>query len=135
VKQIDQVTFREIEGLDTTTRVFSAYQLGVNLGFLTVDDQRNTIELVYVPDYLRGHGIATYLLEFAREVTGQSLDQDTGQRTLDGSRWCKKRGIKIAKGYRYERLAKRDIARQIARLQMALFWENAEPETTHEDLR
>jgi GNAT superfamily N-acetyltransferase len=120
-KQIDQVTLHEIEGLDfTTTRVFAAYQRGINLGWLTIDDVTNTIELVYVPDFLRGEGIATVLLDFARETTGLSLDQDTGERTLEGSRWARARGIKIAPGRKYRRLAKREIARQIGVLSMAL---------------
>jgi GNAT superfamily N-acetyltransferase len=129
-KQHGKVALYEIEGLDmTTTRVFAAYQRGINLGWLTIDDAMNTIELVYVPDFLRGEGIATVLLDFAREVTGLSLDQDTGERTLEGSRWARARGIKIAPGSRYRRLAKREIARQIGVLSMVLMNEPPTEET------
>ena len=125
-KQVGQVSLYEVDDLPTSTRVFAAYQRGMNLGFLTVDDRTNTIELVYVPSFLRGRGIATVLLDFARETTGLSLDRDTGERTLDGSRWTKKRGIKVAPGRKYHRLAKGDIAQQIVALTS---WLYDEPES------
>jgi hypothetical protein len=125
-KRYGVTTAYEIEGLETTCRVFALYQQGHLLGWLTADSQTNTIELVYVLEPVRGRGVATVLLDFARETTGLSLDQDTGERTLLGSAWARKQGIKIAPGRRYRRLAERDIARQIASLSWALL---AEPET------
>ena len=114
VKEYRGANLREVFGLETSTRVFAAYVTGLNVGFVTVDDKANTVELVYVMEMFRGKGIAAALLDLAREVTGLSLDADTGERTLEGSRWAKARGLRIAKGRRYRRLAKGDIARQIA---------------------
>ena len=112
----------EVTGLPTSTRVFACYQSNLCTGFLTVDAQRNTVELVYVPDFMRGHGIGASLLEFARETTGLTLDQDTGHRTLEGSRWARARGLKIADGCRYRRIGERDISRQVATLGFALMF-------------
>ena len=123
-------TIREVEGLPTTTRVFACYQDGLNLGFLTVDDSEGLVELVYVADYVRGRGVATKLLEYAREETGWPLDRDNGLRTLEGSRWCRARGIKVARGHRYRRIGKADIARQIAALGYALMFEDDSEQVT-----
>lgn len=110
----------------TTTRVFACYQQGLNLGFLCADEKTNTIELVYVADMVRGRGVATKLLEYARQETGCTLDQDTGERTLLGSKWAKAQGLKVAPGRKYRRLAESAIARQVATLGYALMFEPEE---------
>lgn len=117
-------TFREVtDYLETDTRVFACYQDGLCLGWLCADTVHNTVELVYVPDFVRRKGVASKLLEFARAETGKTLEFDTGLRTLDGSRWCRAEGIKILPGNLYQRIGKRHIARQIARIGFALMYE------------
>lgn len=52
-----------------------------NLGFLTIDETTDTIELVYVTDALLGQGLATALLEFAREGTAKPDKSLSSRRT------------------------------------------------------
>jgi GNAT superfamily N-acetyltransferase len=116
------MTIREVEHVQTSTRVFVAYECAIPIGFLTVDDRDDLIEMVYVDRRHRGLGIASRLLGEARRLTGLALTADRGDRTLAGSRWCRRHGIRVGQGYR--RLADSDMAVSGARMMAAIYRAN-----------
>jgi GNAT superfamily N-acetyltransferase len=123
------IEVREIRHVQTTTRVFAAFdQEGLSrrfpVGFITVDDRDDLVEMVYVTEHYRRQGVATLLLEEARRVTGLALDADRGDRTLAGSRWCRANGIRVAQGYR--RIPDRDMAGMGARMMLQILYARQE---------
>ena len=85
----------EVHGTQTSTRVFAAllHDRAEPLGVLTVDKDEGTVELVFVQENARGLGVATQLLDTARQATGLPLDKDTGVRSPLGAEWAGKRGL------------------------------------------
>ena len=114
------VEFIEAHLTTTTTRVFAAYiENGLwPIGALTVDERQGTVELVYVEGEFRRQGIATALLERAREVTGLALDRDTGERSPAGRAWATAMGL--TGGHR-RKLAQREADAMGARLMLGLW--------------
>lgn len=103
----------------TTTAVWAAYdERGYICGVLTIDKADDFIELVYVREGDRRQGIATTMLACARRETGLQLLHDRGDRSLEGSAWCRSHGIKTAQGYR--RISSREAKGYGARLMFRL---------------
>lgn len=100
------VDYTEIFGLPTTTRVYAAFAHGVRpdderewplpvapVAFLTVDPDKNTLELAYTDERFRRRGLTDSLLQVARLDTGLPLDEDTGERSPMGREWAAAAGI------------------------------------------
>jgi GNAT superfamily N-acetyltransferase len=107
----------------TTTRVFAAYHddgWRDIAGVLTIDEKYDTVELVYVREDCQRQGVASQLLAHAREATGLALAHDAGDRSLEGSAWCRANGIRVKPGNVYRRLAAREAKGYGARLMMRL---------------
>lgn len=81
-------TFTEVLHVSASTRVFAAMYAGFPLGAITVCETTEAVELVFVQEAFRRQGLATRLLEYAREQTGLPLDMDGGDRTPDGKAWA-----------------------------------------------
>jgi GNAT superfamily N-acetyltransferase len=92
------VRFGEISGLNTSTQVIGAigYVGGepvLPLGFLTIDKGRGTVELVVVDPQARGKGLASKLIQVARDYTGLPLDQASSERSDMGIGFAESAGI------------------------------------------
>jgi len=87
----------EAEGAQSSTRIFAAIlTLGdtyLPLGAITIDRDRQTIELVGIDSGARRQGLATKLLETAREATGWSLDASGNGRSAMGEAFMDTAGI------------------------------------------
>ena len=121
------VKYGEAHGVQTDTRVFVAYflhgELTVPMAVLTVDTDTDTVELVVVQEEWRGKGLATALLDFARERTGKPLAHYTRQVSPAGRKWLKARGLKEAKSRYYHKptITQREADGLGARLMLGLW--------------
>lgn len=103
----EQIIYCEVLGLaveDATSspegeRVFIAGILSEAGGLeqivsvLRVDPGNNEVRLVYtIPEYRRS-GIASELLQVARQTTGSPLNRDDGGRSEDGVEWMATQGV------------------------------------------
>jgi GNAT superfamily N-acetyltransferase len=87
------IEFAEVHGTGSSCRVFAAFEGGCVLGAISVDEKRGTVELVRVEQHARRQGLATKLLEVARQETCLALDCDTGQRSSLGALWAASVGL------------------------------------------
>jgi GNAT superfamily N-acetyltransferase len=84
----------EIPHEDPTCRVFARLDDGKALGVLAIDVASEQVVFVGVRRGCRRHGVATALLEAAREHTGLALDMDYGERAPDGDAFARAVGLK-----------------------------------------
>lgn len=115
----------EVPHVQTTTRVFVAYygegRAALPLGVLTYCETLEAVELVYVQEGCRRLGLATRLLEFARERTGAPLDQDGGDRSAEGHAWANAVGLRVQGGMRRRALPQVEADAIGSRLMAALY--------------
>jgi hypothetical protein len=113
--------FFEVHDLDTTTRVFACFCGPLPLGALTIDQAEGTVELVFVQDYARRLGLASALLQAARDHTGLPLDRDTGERSPSGHALAESLGLE--RGSRHKDLDEREAEAIGSRLMIGLYRE------------
>lgn len=116
----DEITLIEVEHVQTTTRVFAALAwFGSPIAAITVDENLETVEMVFVSKDFRRKGIATKLLLHAREVTGLKLDMDSGDRSPDGRQWAKAMGLQCQGRVRGYKTAEPDGSRLLVAVTQA----------------
>jgi GNAT superfamily N-acetyltransferase len=97
-EMVERMTLCEVEHVSPSTRVFAAFYVGdgfaMPMGGLTVDKDLDYVELVFVQEENRRMGVATALLNYAREVTGLRLDYDGGDRSDAGQAFAEAMGLR-----------------------------------------
>lgn len=96
---LERLRFGEAQIEASTTRVFLAYipigEVNLPVGALSVDRERNSVELVFVQEEYRRQGVGKALLAVACNAVGREL-KGTGYRSNAGAKWAKAVGLKSA---------------------------------------